>query len=73
MARRPSLGGTPSRPLGETAVLRAVAELAHHDGVRPAREAWQAVHLGGLLQTTYRGDARGFGWPAPWRPTSQKA
>lgn len=51
---RRRLGGTPVRALGENAVLRALADLAHHDGVQPAREAWPAVQLGGLLQTTFR-------------------
>jgi type VII secretion protein EccE len=51
---RRRLGPVPSRPLGEAAALAVLADLAHHDGVHPAREAWHAIHLGGLLQTTYR-------------------
>ncbi|WP_433389281.1 type VII secretion protein EccE [Micromonospora sp. KLBMP9576] len=42
-----------ARPLGEHATLRVLAELAHHDD-RPARESWQAVRAGGLLQTSFR-------------------
>jgi type VII secretion protein EccE len=51
---RRRLAGVPARALGDVAVLRAVADLAHHDLHRPAREAWPAVHLGGLLQATFR-------------------
>jgi hypothetical protein len=51
---RRRLGPVPSRPLGEAAALAVLADLAHHDGGQPAREAWHATHLGGLLQTTYR-------------------
>jgi type VII secretion protein EccE len=43
-----------ARPLGETAALAVLAELAHHDGTQPGREVWQATHLGGLLQATFR-------------------
>jgi type VII secretion protein EccE len=51
---RRRLGDIAARVLGEAAVLRAIADLAHHDGRQPAREAWQAIHLGGLLQATFR-------------------
>jgi ESX secretion system protein EccE len=51
---RRRLGQVPSRPLGEAAAFAVLADLAHHDGAHPAREAWHAIHLGGLLQTTYR-------------------
>ncbi|HEU4424841.1 MAG TPA: type VII secretion protein EccE [Pilimelia sp.] len=51
---RRRLGALPTRPLGEVAVAGVLADLAHHDGAQPAREAWQAVHLGGLLQATFR-------------------
>jgi type VII secretion protein EccE len=51
---RRRLGGTATRVLGETALLRGVAELAHHDGRHPVREGWPAVHAGGLLQATFR-------------------
>lgn len=51
---RRRLGPVPARPLGEAAVLAVLADLAHHDGVSPAREVWHATHLGGLLQTTFR-------------------
>lgn len=51
---RRRLGDIPSRALGETAVLHAITDLAQHDGVLPAREAWPAVHLGGLLQVSFR-------------------
>lgn len=48
------LGGVPVRPLGEAATLDVLAELAHHDPAHPVRETWSAVHLGGLVQATYR-------------------
>lgn len=44
----------PARPLGEHAALRVLAELAHHDGAGPVREAWPTVRTGPLLQTTFR-------------------
>jgi type VII secretion protein EccE len=44
----------PARVLEETQLLRVLAETAHHDGGRPGREAWQAVHLGGLQQASFR-------------------
>ncbi|WP_308042488.1 type VII secretion protein EccE [Micromonospora sp. PLK6-60] len=52
IARR--LGPSTARPLGEAAVLRAVAEFAHLDDARPARESWQAVRTGELLQCSLR-------------------
>lgn len=51
---RRRLGPVPSRPLGEAAALAVLADLAHHDEAQPAREAWEAIHLGGLLQATFR-------------------
>ncbi|HYN94110.1 MAG TPA: type VII secretion protein EccE [Pilimelia sp.] len=51
---RRRLGGVPSRPLGETALLRAIVDLAHHDGAQPVREAWAGVHAGGLAQVGFR-------------------
>jgi type VII secretion protein EccE len=51
---RRRMDGVSARPLGEAAALRVVAELAHHDEARPGREAWQAIHLGGLLQASFR-------------------
>ena len=51
---RRRLAPVPARALGERAALGVLAELAHHDGAQPARESWQGVHLGGLLQTTFR-------------------
>ncbi|XTZ18899.1 type VII secretion protein EccE [Micromonospora echinospora] len=48
------LAPVTARPLGEQAVLRVLAELAHHDGGQPAREGWQVLRLGGLLQSTHR-------------------
>ncbi|MFG3709419.1 type VII secretion protein EccE [Micromonospora sp. NPDC049460] len=47
------LGAVTARPLGEHATLRVLAESAHHDD-HPARESWQAVRAGDLLQTTFR-------------------
>ncbi|SCE65289.1 type VII secretion protein EccE [Micromonospora viridifaciens] len=52
IARR--LGPLTGRPLGGAAVLRVVAELAHHDAGAPVRESWPAVTVGGLSQTTWR-------------------
>ncbi|WP_213451506.1 type VII secretion protein EccE [Rhizomonospora bruguierae] len=52
-ARR-RLAGLSARTLGEAATLRVLAELAHHDEAQAAREAWQAIHLGGLLQASFR-------------------
>ncbi|HEX8631668.1 MAG TPA: type VII secretion protein EccE, partial [Catenuloplanes sp.] len=48
------LGGVPARPLGEAAALRVLLELAHHAPGQPVRETWSALHLGGLVQATYR-------------------
>ncbi|WP_416901552.1 type VII secretion protein EccE [Micromonospora echinospora] len=48
------LAPVTARPLGEQAVLRVLAELAHHDGCQPGRESWQVLRLGGLLQSTHR-------------------
>ncbi|HEX6682466.1 MAG TPA: hypothetical protein VF062_06700 [Candidatus Limnocylindrales bacterium] len=50
---RGKLGGVPHRPLGEVAALRVLGEFAGHDGAQPGQEGWAAVHVGGLLQTTY--------------------
>ncbi|WDZ86353.1 type VII secretion protein EccE [Micromonospora cathayae] len=52
VARR--LGPAATRPLGGAAALRVLGELAHHDGDQPARESWQVVRLGGLVQSTFR-------------------
>ncbi|WP_329106527.1 type VII secretion protein EccE [Micromonospora sp. NBC_01699] len=51
---RRRLAPVPARPLGDRAALGVLGELAHHDGASPAQESWQAVRLGGLLQTTFR-------------------
>jgi type VII secretion protein EccE len=48
------LGGVPARPLGETAALRALAELAHDDGHGFAAETWAGLRVGNLVQATYR-------------------
>jgi type VII secretion protein EccE len=48
------LGGVPARPLGAAALSRILAEIAHHDGGQRARETWRGLHLGGLLQCTFR-------------------
>ncbi|MGC5017174.1 type VII secretion protein EccE [Micromonospora sp. DT47] len=48
------LGPVTARPLGAPAALRVLAELAHHDGDQPARESWQLVRAGGLLQAGFR-------------------
>lgn len=48
------LGGVPARPLGETAALRALGELAHDDGHGFAAETWAGLRLGNLVQATYR-------------------
>ncbi|MFD1325165.1 type VII secretion protein EccE [Micromonospora sonneratiae] len=58
---RRRLGPVPARPLGESAVLRVLAELSHHDGARPAQEAWPSVQVGGLTQATFRLGR----WPGP--------
>lgn len=50
---RAKLGGIPHRPLGEVAALRLIGEVSGHDGTRPGQEGWAAMHLGGLLQTSF--------------------
>ncbi|WP_236717932.1 type VII secretion protein EccE [Actinoplanes sp. TFC3] len=45
---------TPARPLGETAALRVIAELAHDDGVGAAQESWPGLQVGGMTQATFR-------------------
>ncbi|MEU4565762.1 type VII secretion protein EccE [Micromonospora sp. NPDC023956] len=59
VARR--LAPVTARPLGGTAALRVLGELAHHDGGQPGRESWQVLRLGGLLQSTHRLRR----WPGP--------
>ena len=58
MARRliRRLGTAQVRPLGEVAALRAIADLANSDeaGAARGRESWSGVHLGGLVQATFR-------------------
>ncbi|MBB4958531.1 type VII secretion protein EccE [Micromonospora polyrhachis] len=51
---RRRLGPVQTRLLGESAALRVIAELAHHDAATPVQESWQSIQLGGLWQTTYR-------------------
>ncbi len=58
---RAKLGGIPHRPLGEVAALRLVGELSGHDGTRVGQEGWNAMHIGGLLQTSYVVER----WPQP--------
>ncbi len=58
---RGKLGGVPHRPLGEVAALRLIGEVSGHDGTRPGQEGWNALHLGGLLQTSYAVER----WPQP--------
>lgn len=65
---RRRLAPVPARPLGERAALVVLAELAHHDGAQPAQESWQAVRLGGLLQTTFRLRR----WPDPRAETARR-
>jgi len=48
------LGPTPARPLGESAALRVVSELAHDDGVGAASESWPGLRVGSLTQATFR-------------------
>lgn len=43
-----------ARLLPEPAVHAVLADLAHHHGGQPVRESWAAVHVGGLVQATYR-------------------
>ncbi|WP_433373276.1 type VII secretion protein EccE [Actinoplanes sp. CA-142083] len=52
MTRR--LSAAPARPLGEAAALRALAEIAHDEGVGGAQETWPGLRVGGLAQTTFR-------------------
>jgi type VII secretion protein EccE len=52
MTRR--LSAAPARPLGEAAALRALAEIAHDEGVGGAHETWPGLRVGGFLQTTFR-------------------
>jgi type VII secretion protein EccE len=42
------------RLLAEGPALAVLADLAHYDGAAPVHEAWHGVHLGGLLQATFR-------------------
>ncbi|MFI6763530.1 type VII secretion protein EccE [Micromonospora sp. NPDC050417] len=65
---RRRLAPVPARPLGERATLGVLAELAHHDGAQPAQESWQAVRMGGLLQTTFRLRR----WPDPSSETARR-
>jgi type VII secretion protein EccE len=51
---RRRLAPTPARVLGEDPLLRVLGETAHHDGLRSGRETWQAVHIGGLVQSSFR-------------------
>ncbi|HWH01898.1 MAG TPA: type VII secretion protein EccE [Pilimelia sp.] len=65
---RRRLGEAPSRPLGPTALLRVITDLAHHDGGQPARESWPAVQVGGLLQASFRMSR----WPEPTAETTRR-
>jgi type VII secretion protein EccE len=51
---RRRLAPLPARVLGEVALLRVLAEIAHHDGDSPGHEAWRAIHLDGLQQASFR-------------------
>lgn len=62
------LSTVPARPLGEAAALRVIAELAHDDGAGPAQEAWPALRVGGVAQTTFRLRR----WPDPGVETSRR-
>lgn len=42
------------RLLADGPALAVLADLAHYDGAQPVHEAWHGVHLGGLLQATFR-------------------
>jgi len=64
---RAKLGGVPHRPLGEVAALRVLGEFAGHDGTQAGQEGWAAVHIGGLLQTSYEVER----WPQPQPDPSQ--
>jgi type VII secretion protein EccE len=48
------LGDVPARPLGETAALRVLAELAHHTDTDATQESWPGLRVGGLAQATFR-------------------
>jgi type VII secretion protein EccE len=51
------LGSSTARPLGDVAALRAIADLGNADtgsGSDNARETWSGLHLGGLVQATFR-------------------
>ncbi|MFI5934859.1 type VII secretion protein EccE [Actinoplanes sp. NPDC051494] len=62
------LAPTPARPLGETAALRVIAELAHDDGVGTAQESWPGLQVGGMSQATFRLSR----WPDLRIETSQR-
>jgi len=51
---RRKLDTVPSRVLDEDAALRALQELAGHDGANPIREGWSGVAAGGLAHAAYR-------------------
>jgi type VII secretion protein EccE len=59
--RRMDRLGLPCRPLAGDSVLRALAELAYHDGARPAAEGWSAMDVGGMRQVSFRLTR----WPDP--------
>lgn len=65
---RRRLAPVSTRLLGDRAALGVLAEVAHHDGAHPAQESWQAVRLGGLLQTTFRLRR----WPDPRSETARR-
>jgi hypothetical protein len=48
------LGEVPARPLGETAALRVLAEIAHHTDTDATQESWPGLRVGGLAQATFR-------------------
>lgn len=51
---RRKLDGVPSRILDDEDAVRALQELAAHDGAHPIREAWSGVSTGGLVHASYR-------------------
>jgi ESX secretion system protein EccE len=51
---RRKLDKVQSRVLDEDAAVRALQELAGHDGANPVREGWSGVTAGGLAQATFR-------------------
>ncbi|HLL64724.1 MAG TPA: type VII secretion protein EccE [Micromonosporaceae bacterium] len=59
--RRMDRLGLVCRPLASDSVLRALAELAHHDGALPATEGWTAMDVGGMRQVSFRLTR----WPDP--------